>query len=269
MRQKSSFLGAALMVAAVAACAATDQTSIPGDALLKDESFVPIARPNDARIGAGRSGGLGAYATPVTNPGNGDDFYLAINKKELGKRWFLSGYMRNAYPYAGSPVDMGAARSLGTRVVSFKVQNGKLFVFDVSDGKKTSDLFSPEILVEAYPIVSGYAPFEGLANHDQYVLFDAAGGMNKFALGADLVNDFFTSASGAADFTIGISFMQGFRKVDDGVTYEQVFTGQGIYDDGSGPFTYRASGTLGIGLRKYAEGDGYKATEMPWLTYYF
>jgi hypothetical protein len=104
------------------------------------ESFVSVSKPTSPSIAAARKSELGAFATSTfLNPGNGDDFYIAINKKELGKEWFLSGYLRQYYP--GAPVDMGAARSLGTRVVSFKVQNGKLFVFDVARNKIFSDLF--------------------------------------------------------------------------------------------------------------------------------
>src|SRR5262249_49786621 len=55
-----------------------------------------------------------------------------------------------------------------------------------------------------------------------------------------------------------------------GVTYEQVFTGNGVYQDVSGPIEYRASGTVGIALRKYSEGKGYTPTEYPWTgNYYF
>jgi hypothetical protein len=166
---------------------------------------------------------------------------------------------------------MGAARALGTRVVSWKVQNGKLFMFDSSDQYHASDLFDPQILVEAYPIVTGYAPFESLANSDKYVLFDPAAGLNRFSLHGDTFADpYLTRQSAGVEFSVGVSFMQAFRKIADGVTFEQVFTGQGIYDDGvNPPFNYRASGTLGIGLRKYQEGAGFVPTPYADDEYYF
>jgi hypothetical protein len=252
----------------VGACASTDQADIPPDLLTSGESFVSVAKPTSPAIAAARRAELGAYATSsFLNPGNGDDFYIAINKKELGKEWFLSGYLRQYYP--GAPVDMGAARSLGTRVVSFKVQNGKLFVFDVARNKIFSDLFDPQILVEAYPIVTNYAPFEGLANASQYVLFDPSAGLNKFGAGNENFYDFYLSNADSASFTIGVSFLRGFRKLSDGVTFQQIFTGQGVIPTDTGDFTYRASGTLGVALRKYSEGAGYEKTPLPWNPYYF
>src|SRR5262249_1660224 len=235
--KKNVVLGGALAaMAMVAACAQTDTASTPADALLAGEAFVPIARSTDTATGEVRRGKLGVNAAAVTQPGNGNDFYLAISKKELGQRWFLSGFLKQYYP---GQVDQGAVRSLGTRVVSFKVQNGKLFVFDVADNKKSSDLFDPQVLVEAYPIVTGYAPFEGLANHDNYILFDPSAGLNKFTVTGDLYNDWYLGNSYGQQFQIGVSFMQGFRKISDGVTYEQVFTGDGEFDYQGQAYTVR------------------------------
>jgi hypothetical protein len=265
--RKSVLLGA-LVFSMVGACASTDQADIPPDLLVSGESFVSVAKPTSPDVAAVRKKELGVYATSsFLNPGNGDDFYIAINKKELGKEWFLSGYLRQYYP--GAPVDMGAARSLGTRVVSFKVQNGKLFVFDVAKNKISSDLFNPEILVEAYPIVKGYAPFEGLANSSQYVLFDPSAGLNKFGAGNESFYDFYLSMADSATFTIGVSFLRGFRKLSDGVTFQQIFTGQGTIPTETGDFNYRASGTLGVALRRYSEGEGYEPTPLPWNPHYF
>ena len=47
--------------------------------------------------------------------GLGDDFYLAINKKELGTatKWFLSSYLRQNHPagvYNSAAVSLGNAR---------------------------------------------------------------------------------------------------------------------------------------------------------------
>src|SRR5262249_31595187 len=157
-------------------------------------------------------------------------------------------------------------------VVSFQVQNGKLFVFDASDQYKASDVFDPQVLVEAYPIVTGYAPFDSLANSDKYVLIDPASGLNKFSVTGDTFADPNLSRhpTPGVDFSIGVSFMQRFRKIGDGVTYEQVFTGQATYNDGvSAPFNYRASGTLGIALRRYQEGAGFTQVVYADQEYFF
>jgi hypothetical protein len=246
-------------------CVSTDQGDIPQDALVGGEAFVPIAR-QDSDVAAIRRSGV--FANAIINPVNGSDFYLAINKKELGKKWFLSGYLKQYYPL---DVDLGAARSLGTRVVSFKVQNNKLFVFDVADNKQASGEFdNADVIVDAYPLVKGYAPFEALPNASEYVLFDPSSGENKFALGADNFNDFYLSTADAATFRVGVSFMQKFVKLTDGVNYQQVFSGQGeVTDDDGSPFAYRASGTLSVALRRYKEGEGYKPTPAPFADHYF
>ena len=59
--------------------------------------------------------------------------------------------MKQFFPGA---TDGGAGYPLGTKVVTFRVQNGKLFVFDASDNNKTSDQFDPTLIIEAYPIVT-------------------------------------------------------------------------------------------------------------------
>lgn len=264
-RTHSAALGALLMSGVLAGgCAQTDETRIPADALLTGETFVSIPKPAEDT-------GLiqqAATSAPIISPAKGDDFYLAIKKTELGNKWFLSAFMKQFYP---DNVNMAAARALGTRVVSFKVQNGKLYMFDSSDQYHASDLFDPQILVEAYPVVTGYAPFEGLANSDKYVLFDPAAGLNKFSIhGNTFADPYLSRQTSGYDFSVGVSFMQSFRKLPDGVSFEQVFTGQGIYDDGANPtFTYRASGTLGIGLQKYSEGPGFTRTPYADDEYYF
>src|SRR6476646_3008666 len=93
-----------------------------------EEMFVAVARPGDAIARAA----LGTAAVPSLDPAD-QSFYLAVNKKALGERWFLSAFLKQYFP--GS-VSYGAARSLGTRVVTLWVQNDKLFRFDASDAKK-------------------------------------------------------------------------------------------------------------------------------------
>ncbi|HEX9577919.1 MAG TPA: zinc-dependent metalloprotease, partial [Myxococcales bacterium] len=156
-------------------------------------------------------------------------------------------------------VAYGAARSLGTRVVTFKVQNGKLFIFDAADGHKDSDTFDPSLIVDAYPVVTGVLAGGSAQN---FVVFDPAAGMNRF----NALSDAFSGA--AVKFQIELSWLQRFRKIADGVTFEQVFTG---YADAADPNAwmlgennaFRASGTLGIALRKYSEGAGYKTSQVP------
>ncbi|MSP59135.1 MAG: hypothetical protein EXR72_02140 [Myxococcales bacterium] len=207
---------------------------------------------------------LGTSDLPLTGDGE-SAFYLAIHKKALGQRWFLSAYLKQYFPGA---VAYGAARSLGTRVVSFKVQNGKLFVFDVDDRHKTSDTFTPDLIVDAYPLVD-LATFHDLPGSDRYVLFDPAAGLNRFGV----IGDYFGANSPIQKFAVELSFLQRFRQITDGVTFEQVFTGYGDRDYYSGnygePNQFRGSGTLGIGLRRYVESADFKPFPLPQKELYF
>src|SRR5215468_5758344 len=125
MKRNAIVLG--VLVAMAASCAQTETADVPADALINNDSFVAINKPG---IGAAAMIRIGAVqsATNGVNPiqGNGtNDFYLAINKRNLSDRWFLSGFVKQYYPGDGVPAD-NAVQSLGTRVVSFQVQNGKL-----------------------------------------------------------------------------------------------------------------------------------------------
>lgn len=223
-----------------------------------DQPFVVIPKATSSEAKALRQRALRA-AGVLDMYGTGDDFYVAINKRELGtsKQWFLSAYIKQFFPGA---VSGGAARSLGTRVVSFRQQNGKLFVFDTASGNKTSDTFNPDLLVEAYPVVA-YAPFDRLPGASQYVLFDPAAGMNRFSL----LKDAYATGSQPDQFNVELAFSQRFRSLDDGVTFEEVFTGYGnLYNPDSGREAneFRASGTLGMAIRRYAETPGYTESKV-------
>ena len=196
---------------------------------------------------------------------SGTSFYLAIRKSELGQKWFMSAYLKQNHP---GGVLYGAASSLGTRVVSFKEQNGKLFVLDVDDRKVLSDVFDPEVLVEAYPIVTDHGPFNRLRGSDQYVLIDPTAGLNRFGMVGDLFG------RQHIRFQVELSFAQRFRRMEDGVSFEQVFTGyMDVPDDLARYFLennpFRSSGTLSLSLRRYSESPGLTPTPLPPKPHYF
>ncbi len=264
MRVSRAFSITAVILATLGGCssdASPNSEDIPRDAFLQGEAFVPVYRamPEKARQAVTALSG----SKQVPPPAGNQTFYLAINKSEFGKKWFLSSFLKQFYPGA---VEAGAARSLGTRVVSFKMQNGKLFVFDVDDNKKTSETFTPEIVVEAYPIVDD-PTFTSLPGSSNYVLIDPAAGLNRF----NTVSDAF-GASGAA-FEIELLFSQSFRRISDGITFEQVFTGySNLIPVGDGALdgnTLRGQGTLGLALRRYAEGTGFVNRPFPEQPHYF
>ncbi|MDP2272702.1 MAG: zinc-dependent metalloprotease [Archangium sp.] len=235
-------LSATLVVCALilTACG-TSQVTMGGS--LNDEPFVRVAR---AALTA--DGGPEGYASA-------ENFYLAVHKSQLSQRWFLSAYLTQWHPSQNLPV-----RSLGTRVVSFKLQNGKLFVFDATEGSKWSDVLDPTLVVEAYPVVANFAPFNALAGSSNYVLFDPSAGLNRF----DVVADDF-AASHQVRFQVDLSYLQRYRVMSDGVAFEQVFTGS---SELPGPGIlgwdqpFRGSGTMAIALRRYTEGAGFVAAEL-------
>ncbi len=219
---------------------------------LGDQSFVRVAKS-----GLTTTAPADGYTTA-----NNENFYLAINKSQLAQKWFLSGYLTQWHPAEAGH----AARSLGTRVVSFKIQNGKLFVFDATDGNKWSDTLDPQLVVEAYPIVTTYAPFNALPGSSNFVLIDPSAGLNRF----EMMGDTF-AASYQVRFEVELSYLQKFKQLADGIQYEQVFTG---YSEAAGPGIlgwdqpFRGSGTMSISLRRYAEGAGFVSQPLTSKNYF-
>jgi hypothetical protein len=244
------------LLISVAGCSTAP--SEPDNLLQQGASFVSVRRTLGGDVVARRQG-LRLESVPGSDAT--ESFYLAINKKDLNKRYFLSAYMKQNSP--GRPSGL-AALSMGVKVVTFRVQNGKLFVFDAGDGKALSDTFDPTLIVEAYPLVEGYAPFTATAGSEQYVLVDPAAGLNRFGMVSDVFAD---ARFNPVHFQIDLSFLQAFRRIADGVTFEQVFTGS-VADPVDPPSpdapppppgnAFTVSGTLAIGLREYREGAGFQ-----------
>ncbi len=252
-------LALAMPIAAAVGCGqASDSKLAASNALSNGDPFVAIDRPLSTNAQA-----LAVQSVPGASAPQ--SFYLAINKKELGQRWFLTAYAKDLFP---GTVGFGAANSIGVRVVTFRLQNGKLFVFDASNNFKDSDTFDPELILEAYPIVS-LPSFDGLVGSEDYVLFDPAAGLNRFGI----ISDAFAQGTQPAHFPIDLAFLQNFRKINDGITYEEVFTGAAdipeIAPGSLEPNVFKVSGTIGLSLRRYAEGSGYVPTPMPQKELYF
>ena len=257
----------ALLSCVAFSCAEESNTQISADTALSGDAFVPIEREGamTASEAIDTFSGLGVSQSAILKDDGPKNFYLAVNRNELGAKWFLSAYMRNMFPGA---VFGGAASALDTKVVTFREQNGKLFLVDASGRKKTSDLFDPDILIDAFPVVTDYAPFNRLVGSDNYVLIDPANGLNEFSV----LGDMFGSSFGAR-VDVELSYLHNLRRLDDGITYEHVFTGYTTDLDAraralwENPF--RVSGTMGIGLRRYAESPEYSPTVMPAKDMYF
>jgi hypothetical protein len=226
-------------------CGTAEQTE--SDPLAGGPSFAAISRPARSAEEMGKL--QQALEVGALKAGAGEDFYLAINKKELGQRFFLSVFIKQYYPNA---VAGGAARALGTRVVTLDLRGGRLYVVEVNDIKQTSREFAPDgVIIDAYPVVE-YAPFSRLPGAGNYVLIDPGAGLSRVSLASG-------GAFGSAPFHTEISYQQRFRKLADGVSYEQVVTGYSTQklEDGS-ENDFRGVGTLGVAWRKYSEGPGFQ-----------
>jgi hypothetical protein len=227
-------------------------------ALAQHQPFVPVyrddRRPEDLEQAGAR------LNLPAGTMDAGRGFYLAIHKDQLVGRWFLSAFLKQYYQSAGdlylsaSESTGGLFFSLGTRVVSLVVSGERLYLYDTDDRKEVSDVNDPEVIVEAFPLVTGFSAFERLPGAGDYLLIDPAAGLSRFgveASGAEFVTD------GVLDVDLAVA--QRFRSTDDGLTFEKVFSGS--YTRAQLPprptTSARASGTLGLSLRRYGEGEGF------------
>lgn len=230
---RSLLLSSTVVLAVVSGCS---QTAAP----LPTDPFIAVL-PDGTAVTA---------LDPARSISNQSNFYIGLNRDELGKRWFFTVYLKQLLP---GGVTYGAAETMGTRVVSFKIQNDKLFVFDVSDGKATSATFDPDLVIDAFPLVHA---FDGQNVAASYVIFDPAAGLDQIGLLGDAISQ------GFAKFVTELTYLQDFRKITDGVTYERVFMGYSDFADPTAPpqgekNLYRLSGTLGTAFRRYSEGSGF------------
>ncbi|MEO8703978.1 MAG: zinc-dependent metalloprotease [Kofleriaceae bacterium] len=244
-------------MAALAGCAGDAEPDEDANVLTGDDLLVPIARELDPALAARRAqiapGGQRSGNTNKT-------FYLAVRKSALEQKWFWSVYLEQLQPFGPSP------GTLGTRVVRFRQENDKLFVFDADDRRATSDVFNPDLIIDAFPIVED-EHFHSLPGSGNYVLIDPGAGFNRFGAVADWF--------GASEVKMQteLSFVEDFHASSDGGRYEQIVT---LYSDfpigfpdDVDPNDYRMSATMSVNIRKYSEGAGYVEVPAPPVTHYF
>jgi hypothetical protein len=264
-RQRAICWSVVAAALAAAACGHDDKNTDPQLAadLAASKPFVAVYRADQRGPDLARAGALGmppAMAATASTP-----FYLAIARSELASKWFLSVYLKeimlglaSAGPYP---------RSLATRVVSFREGSGRLYLFDVDDRKKASDVQDPEVIVDSYPIITGYDAFERLDGARNYVLIDPRAGESALAL-ESATNGVIASSD---RFTVEDGFASRFRSIDDGVTFERLVTGHADQVDATTGSVrqVRAFVSLGVGIRRYAEGPGWKGVKPPVTSFYF
>ncbi|TMQ19552.1 MAG: hypothetical protein E6J91_06060 [Deltaproteobacteria bacterium] len=248
---------ALLALSAVVGCAAADQTN---GSLTAGDVVVAIPRDVDASTVATRDAALQSRSLASSADRN-EDFFLAVRRNTLDQPWFLSVYLKELSPFGPNPA------TLGTKIVRFREQNGKLFVFEADDRLATSDVFSPDLIIDAFPIVDS-GRFNAMPGSGSYLLIDPAAGQNRFSALADLF------ASGApVRLATELSFVQSFKRFDDGASFEQIITtyaDQPIGDPGDvDPNEFRLAATLGISLRRYAESREFAPVATPPRPHFF
>lgn len=229
----------------------TDQPTVVAPAELQGELVaIPRELSDEQKAGLVKQG---------LSKDNTESFYIAIRKSELSKRYFLSAYLKQLSPLFNPP-----ANTLGVRVVSFKVQNNKLVVFDVDNRREASPTFDPDVVIESYPIVFDSSRFNQAPNSAQYVLFDPAAGLNRFSFAAESFSG--PSAAWGGTFTPDVQFSDRFRSLADGIQFDQVFGGHfaeplpTFASDGVETSPNLLHGTMTIALRRYVEPAEFKAS---------
>ena len=247
---------------ALGGCAAAPEEPAEG-VLLRDDLLVPIPRELDGDAAARRQ-------DTIARLGGGDrlrsgpsrTFYLAVRRSALEQRWFWSVYLKELQPWGPSP------GTLGTKVIRFREQNGKLYVFDADGRRATSDVFNPDLIIDAFPIVHSLH-FHSLPGSGGYILIDPAAGRNRFSALADLL----ARDPYPVPLATELSFVEGFRAAPDGGHFEQIITAYadepiGLPGDVE-PNELRMAATLGHSIRRYTETPAYVPVPAPPVTHYF
>ncbi len=244
---------------------------VTGNPLAEEGLFVPIPRDAESLAVSQRVDALKALGSnrAAISAAEGKNFYLAIKKSELGKKFFVTAFLEQYYTKS----EMGvSANSLGTKVVSFQQQNGKIFVFDAEGRTNTSSIVDPALIVDAYPIVMDFDPFNRLPGAWKYILVDPAAGLNRFGV----VGDVFAGYD-PVRFMVELSFLQNAQLLEDGISYEHVLVGyaeEPIFDEDTeedsvetNPF--RLSGTLLYTIRAYEDNPDFVPVDLPLNEHYF
>ena len=120
--------------------------------------------------------------------------------------------------------------------------------------------------MDAYPLVDAAKVGRRRTSLKDYVLVDPAAGLES-------VTAWWTTASARASWAstgslVELAFSQRFRQLKDGATFEQAFTGYTAEQPrlqrgrASSRTYFRASGVLGLALRRYGEGEGFQAQQL-------
>jgi Met-zincin len=259
MRQSHALWLGAIAAAVAAGCASADQAN---ESLIAGDVLVAIPRDVDAQTVATRDAALQTRSLSSSADHN-EDFFLAIRRNTLEQqKWFLSVYLKELSPFGPNP------STLGTKIVRFREQNGKLFVFDADDRRATSDVFSPDLILDAFPIVQS-SHFNAMPGSGSYLLIDPAAGTNRFSA----LSDALAAGSAPVRLATELSFVQTFKRFDDGASFEQIITtyAQDPIGDPNDVENneFRLAATLGVSLRQYFESKDFKQVATPGRAHFF
>lgn len=254
---RGAWLSLALAATSLVGCVTepTEETDPTSDVLLGTEDLVAIPRATTVEE-------MVARTTKNLRSNGSGSFYLAIRRSALGERWFWSTYLEQLQPYGPSP------GTLGTRVVRFREQNGKLFVFDADDRNGTSDIFSPDLIIDAFDIVDS-GPFNALPGSGGFLLIDPAAGQNRFGALADG----WGSGTAAVKLETELAFVEDWKAWNDGGSFAHIFAAYadqplGTPDD-IDTNDFRVAATTRVTLRRYYETPGYTPTPNPGVPHFF
>jgi hypothetical protein len=266
-------LGVAAAMSAGLGMGCADPAPAPGGVELRDSAaenplsagadFVAIPREASAQELAARHEALsplGLHAQALV--GGPSSFYLAIRKSALERKWFMSGFVNSTTETTS--LFSGGGRPAGSDVVSFRVQNGKLFIYRAQAGQKWSDAFDPSIIVDAYPLVLGIPAFDRLGGAGDYVLVDPSQGLNNIVLTPGYVFSEYP-AEYQSRLDVDLVYLQNFTKLDDGISFQTVVAGTYEGIDPASLFAIHPSMaiTTTLSFRPYAEGEGFVPMAPP------
>jgi len=229
----------------------------PDDIVSEKEEGINTAK--SLYLHHGGTGGPSPSPSPspakATGTGNSKDFYIGINKNEISKKWFLSAATKQLYPSQYAMPYM----SLGTRIVSFTQQNGKLYVCDMEGNRDISSISTNTIIIDAYPIIPLNDTLRNLGITDQFIIIDPAAGISGFSPVADYLA---TISNGSVTMKHDINFLRDYKRASNGIYFEMVFSGLtnaliGTFPEIQDPNPTRIVGSLGITLRPYQETPGF------------
>lgn len=183
------------------------------------------------------------------------DFLLAIHRRSLGQRFFMSGFLDAAIP-AKLP------QSLGVRVVSFLEQNSRLYVLDQDDRKLVKADFPAQEIVDAFPIVDSYKGLWLPLLFPDYVVIDPDSALNGLSVVANPIATWPGQVGlDPRPFEVLTSYSRDYHRYEDGFGFRKVLTGR-TSEELNPPFPEtlpsQGSATVSIAVRKYQESPGFR-----------